>query len=110
MKKAEFDLVLKGIVEKLLATREQGQKEYAHGEVDDVFNNFKRVASDLGISMETALLVYMKKHMDGIHAWVKGHRSQRENVRGRIIDLMVYSALLYGMVEEIEPNGNGNVH
>jgi len=83
----------------LKRTRDAGQKEYAHSE-DNVFANFERVAANLDISREQALMVYLLKHMDGINAWIKGHRSQREDVTGRIKDAIVYLCLLWGMTEE----------
>ena len=44
-------------------------------------------------------MVYLMKHMDGINAWIKGHKSQREDVTGRIKDAIVYLCLLWGMAE-----------
>jgi len=79
--------------------RDSGQKEYARSQ-DDVHANFKRVASCLNISKEKALMVYLLKHIDGISSYIEGHKSQREDVTGRIIDAIVYLFLLYGMVEE----------
>jgi hypothetical protein len=38
--------------------------------------------------------------MDGIIAHVDGHSSQREDVRGRITDAIVYLCLLWGMIED----------
>ena len=96
-----MDKLNKKILSQILKTRDDGQKEYAHTE-EDVFANFKRVGNVLKIEQEKALMVYLLKHVDGICAWVNGHRSQREDVRGRITDLIVYSMLLWGMVEESE--------
>ena len=45
-------------------------------------------------------MVYLMKHIDGINAWVKGHKSQREEVTGRIKDAIVYLCLLWGMANE----------
>ena len=45
-------------------------------------------------------MTYMLKHIDGIAAYVKGHKSQREDVTGRITDCMVYLMLLWGMIQE----------
>ena len=81
------------------ALREAGQKEYAHSQ-EDALANFKRVASLSGITQEQVLMTYMYKHIDGISAYIKGHKSQREDVRGRINDCIVYLCLLRGMVEE----------
>ena len=98
MKKSKFDDLFLDIMMELKRTRDAGQKEYAHSE-DNVFANFERVAEGLDISREQALMVYLMKHMDGINAWIKGHKSQREDVRGRIKDAIVYLCLLWGMAE-----------
>ena len=82
-------------------TRESGQKEYAHSE-DNVFANFERVANSLDTTREKVLAVYLLKHVDGVMAYLKGHTSQREDVRGRITDIIVYLMLLWGMIEEDE--------
>ena len=99
MKKSKFDDLFLDIMMELKRTRDAGQKEYAHSE-DNIFANFERIAASLDISREQALMVYLLKHMDGINAWIKGHRSQREDVTGRIKDAIVYLCLLWGMTEE----------
>ena len=98
MKKQEFNELFLNIMMEVKQTRDAGQKEYAHTE-ENVFANFERVANNLDISKEQALMVYLSKHIDGINAWVKGHKSQREDVRGRIKDAIVYLCLLWGMAE-----------
>lgn len=85
----------------IMPTREAGQKEYAHKE-DNAFDNFDRLAADLGLQPEQVLWVYAMKHRDGIASYINGHKSQREDVRGRINDLIVYLMLLRGMVERRE--------
>jgi len=82
-------------------TRESGQKEYAHNK-DNVFSNFERVANSLSITREQSLAVYLLKHIDGVMSYIKGYKSQREDVRGRITDIIVYLMLLWGMIEEDE--------
>ena len=67
-----------------------------------MFANFERVATTLDISKEKALMVYLLKHIDGIVSYIEGHQSQREDVRGRLTDVIVYTMLLWGMVEESE--------
>jgi len=80
-------------------TRDDGQKEYAHDQ-DNVFANFNRVGNLLNVKPGNVLLVYLMKHIDGITAYLAGHQSQREDVRGRIKDAIVYLCLLWAMVEE----------
>ena len=98
MTKDEFNKLFKLIVEEVQETRNEGQKEYAHEE-DNIFANFERVGASLNISKEQTLMVYLMKHIDGINAWIKGHKSQREDVRGRIKDAIVYLSLLWAMAE-----------
>ena len=79
--------------------RNAGQKAYAR-DLDNVFAKFERVASFIGETREKALLTYMIKHVDGLCAYADGHNSQREDVRGRLTDIIVYCILFWGMVED----------
>ena len=90
---------MKKIQQKVTKVRKSGQNEYAHDE-NNVFANFDRIADALNTSREKVLMTYLLKHVDGIKAYVNGYTSQREDVRGRISDIIVYSMLLWGMVEE----------
>tara|TARA_R110002020_G_scaffold443766_1_gene655059 strand:- start:42938 stop:43297 length:360 start_codon:yes stop_codon:yes gene_type:complete len=101
MNKSHYDKLSKVFINEVTKTRDAGQKEYAHDK-DNVFANFERVAESLDISREKALMTYLLKHIDGIKAYVKGHTSQRESVKGRITDAIVYLLLLWAMVEENE--------
>lgn len=103
MTKLEMAGVLKRLQEKENTFREAGQKEYAHDE-DNAFANFERIANQLGLDRKEVLYVYLFKHLDGIVSYIKGHRSQRESVEGRILDARVYLALLAGMIQEEEEN------
>ena len=88
--------------------RKAGQLEYA-GKDKPAFSNFERVAADLNISREKVLWIFAMKHRDGIANYLNGHQSQREDVRGRINDLITYLVLLRGMLDEgsqnIKPTG-----
>lgn len=99
MNVADFNKLLETIQQLEVEVRAAGQAEYARNP-DNVFANFERAAAELGLTREQVLLVYALKHWDGILSWVGGHRSQREDVRGRIKDLRMYLALLWAMVEE----------
>lgn len=82
-------------------TREKAHGEYAHAE--DALGNFKRTGNELSLPPEKVWYIFAKKHWDGILAWIRGYRSQREDVRGRIKDLIVYLVLLWAMVDETSP-------
>ena len=98
MKKLHFDAFFNHIVDEVKKTRDEGQKEYARTE-DNVFANFERVGECLTIDREKVLMVYLLKHIDGIGSYLDGHKSQREDVTGRIKDAVVYLLLLWAMVD-----------
>ena len=85
--------------------REAGQKEYAH-DIDEIFANFHRTADNMSIDRKKVLMVHMLKHIDGITSFIKGHKSQREDVTGRITDCIVYLMLLWGMIKEERENND----
>jgi hypothetical protein len=99
MTKDQITDLMEQIHEECQNLRGAGQKEYAHRD-ENAFANFERVAERLGLDPKQVLMVYMEKHLDGIHSFVQGHHSQREDVRGRINDVIVYCCLLRGMVDE----------
>tara|TARA_R100001594_G_scaffold1622_9_gene6963 strand:+ start:207 stop:497 length:291 start_codon:yes stop_codon:yes gene_type:complete len=92
-------LIQKEILPQVLKTRDAGQKEYAQDE-DNVFANFERIAMCIDVDRERVLMTYLLKHIDGISAYTKGHRSQREDVTGRLTDAIVYLMLLWAMIRE----------
>jgi len=97
----EMSQMMQRVFAECQGLRDAGQKEYAHA-VENAFGNFERIGKYLQLDRERVLLVYALKHFDGITAWVNGHRSQREGVRGRINDAIVYLCLLRGMIEDLE--------
>ena len=98
MVKKEMNELMDYVFEEVTRIRNAGQSEYAR-DLQNVFANFERVASFVGSSREKVLLTYMIKHVDGLCAYADGHKSQREDVRGRLTDAMVYLSILWGMIE-----------
>ncbi len=99
--RADVALLMSTVFKECQETREAGQKEYAHSE-ENAFSNFERTGAELHISREKVLYIFAKKHWDGVLAWINGHQSQREDVRGRIKDMIVYLILLWAMVDDLE--------
>lgn len=99
MTQDEMAKVMTKVFEECQEVRGQGQKEYAH-DTEDSFRNFNQIGKYLNTDRKKVLLTYAIKHMDGIVAYVNGHKSQREDVRGRIKDIIVYMCLLRGMIDE----------
>ena len=86
----------------ILDLYKKGQEEYASN--SDAFSNFKEQVEELGLDPKVILWVHAMKHKSGIASYLKGVKSQREDVRGRISDLIVYLFLLRGMIEEEDEN------
>lgn len=103
MTQTEMQAIMADVFDECNKLRGAGQKEYAHIQ-ENAFANFERLAADLEMDRKKILWVYAMKHRDGIASYIKGHKSQRENVRGRINDLIVYLCLLRGMIDEEEDN------
>ena len=99
MKHNEMLGMINGIFTHVEQMHTEGQKEYAMTE-DNVFANFQRIANQTGLNQKMVLWVYLMKHVDGIASHIKGHTSQREDVRGRLTDAIVYLCILWGMIEE----------
>tara|TARA_R100001530_G_scaffold131867_1_gene103802 strand:+ start:439 stop:756 length:318 start_codon:yes stop_codon:yes gene_type:complete len=104
MIKQEMNDLMFHIFEEVMRIRNAGQSEYAR-DIKNVFANFERVASFTRDSREKVLLTYMIKHVDGLCAYADGHQSQREDVRGRLTDIIVYCILFWGMVEDNKNKG-----
>lgn len=107
MIRKDMKSLIEQIFKEVLRVRDAGQTEYARNQ-GNVFANFERVASFVGTTREKALLTYMIKHIDGLCSYADGHRSQREDVRGRLTDIIVYCLLFWGMVEDNDNKGEDN--
>lgn len=101
MNNTEFSRLMEDTIKELRDLKDKGQKEYARNDTN-VFSNFVRVSQALNIDQKQVLLVFLLKHIDGIISYINGYKSQRENVRGRINDALVYLFFLRGMIEEEE--------
>ena len=101
----QFDKLLQDeIIPEVLRIREAGQREYARSKAN-VFGNFERVSDFAGVTVEQTIFTYLIKHIDGIAAHIDGHKSQREDVSGRIVDAIVYLCLLYGSFHKQKQQG-----
>ena len=103
MNRKKMNKIIDNIFTEVTKVRDAGQEEYARDE-ENVFANFERVASFTEGTREKVLLTYMIKHIDGLCAYADGLKSQREDVRGRITDIIVYCCLFWAMVEDKKEN------
>ena len=60
MKTVQFNAYFDYMINKVMETRDAGQKEYAHDK-DNVFGNFERTGRDLDIEPMSVLWIFLKK-------------------------------------------------
>lgn len=104
MNRTQFQKFHESLLRECAELSKQAQTEYTLE--DNAFNNFERVGRELNLPREVVLLVYMKKHLDGITNYVKSPAPQRDTIRGRITDAINYLSLLAAMLEY--PNASMN--
>lgn len=82
--------------------------DYAQMEAD-VNANFTRVGNALKRVYEgprdakyKAFATYMFKHLDAVLGWLAGQEQQKENIHGRIDDLLNYLEMLDSMIADDE--------
>lgn len=91
---------------KLRGIRKTKGIEYA-GE-EDTLADFKEIAEEVGISPLQVWAVYVKKHERAIDSFIKmgGRKTLSEGIDSRVLDVVVYHALLLGLIEDLN---DGNV-
>ena len=91
------------IVEEAVTTNERKGKDYAPG--SDILENFYRVADVTGVSAVTVWGVYVTKHVEAIRAFVLRGRLESEPIDSRLVDVLVYAALGYFILEREKGEG-----
>lgn len=81
-------------------TQALGLKGKEYSGVGDRLGNFKRLATALGLSPEKICLVYMVKHIEAIHSFVRDGKVYSEPIRGRLMDARNYIDLLLALIED----------
>ena len=106
MKRKDYEKLMdKEIFAEIKKTAKIAGVEYANyedGVYDEVFDNFIRHGQALGLDRKMIWAIYFNKHSDAVLRYIKenGANEQREDIRGRIIDMILYLSLLYGMISE----------
>lgn len=98
MKKSDFQTLIQNQFKEIVALTATKGNEYAQS--DDQLANFKRQSTELGVSKETVLLVFLNKHLDSIKGYVRGDTTLSESIESRIDDSILYLLLLKAMVVE----------
>lgn len=103
MTQLEFEEFLGQTHNRLLALTRTKGVEYAGSR--DQLANFRRLSETLGLPPEAILLVYLAKHLDSIHSYIRGltggtPSALSEPIQGRIDDALLYLILLRAMVSD----------
>jgi hypothetical protein len=97
----EFDKFQAELWEECIKMKLTKGKEYANS--TSRFANFNRLAESLGLTNIQVGWVYTAKHIDAIAQFCRTQQTHSsENIRGRIVDAMVYLSLIAGMIKEHE--------
>jgi len=99
MNKADFQRVLRETSGILQALTDSKGQEYANS--CDQLANFKRLSAQLGLTKEQVVMVYLAKHLDSIHSYVRNpDQDLSEPIQGRIHDAILYLVLLKACIDE----------
>lgn len=87
------------------AAAEMGNKKNkSYADKTDTLANFKRIAEKMGLTKYQIWAVYFNKHIDSINNAIKDHPElpvdASESLEGRLIDVIVYSTILYCLLYE----------
>lgn len=87
-------------LDECLETMRSKGHDYREGS-KDLTINFKKTGADVGIDPMTVWYIFAQKHWSAIKTYIKeGGQSESEPIEGRIQDIIVYSLLLYRLVQE----------
>lgn len=107
MRKDRFQQLLKDTNTEMVRLTSSKGEEYANNESSDTADqhaNFKRLSSELGLTPEQVLSVYLTKHIDAIKSYLRTGREFSEPIEGRVDDAILYLILLKGLVIEKREN------
>lgn len=95
----EFDELLQSNYEAVLELCRTKGADYARDY--DRLSNFKEQANKLGLTPYQVWGVYANKHWDAISAYVRnGGKVESEPIESRVHDLILYSFLLLGLIQD----------
>lgn len=66
----------------------------------DRLSNFKDNANQLGLTPKQVWAVYAAKHWNAICSYIKNGQVESEPIESRLHDLILYSFLLLGLIED----------
>ncbi len=98
MKRSAFNTFRDEHIARATGINDTKGKDYAGDE--DALGNFKAAALQLGIEPEQVWAVYAHKHWSAIMSFCRAGQVESEPIEGRLHDIIVYSLLLLGLIED----------
>lgn len=87
-----------------IASEMGDKKNKSYADQVDTLANFKRIADRLDLTKYQTWAVYFNKHIDSINNAIKDNPhlpvDASESLEGRLIDVIVYSSILYCLLHE----------
>jgi hypothetical protein len=101
MTREEFQALMDRHYQTIRGINDSKGDDYAGAE--DALRNFKEQAVRLGLTPYKVWGVLADKHWFAIESFIKNGKLQSEPIEGRLHDIILYSFLLLGLIEETEP-------
>lgn len=98
MKRERYNRILDEVFTRARELSTSKGRDYA-GDAN-VFRNFEDVAARTGQTRLQVWSVYIQKHLLAIEKYISEGKLESEPVDSRILDVIVYLALLYAMVKD----------
>jgi hypothetical protein len=95
----DFNTLFEGLIEECRKVLLEKGYDYTVDSPDKLAN-FMRTAERNGVSPLVVANIFFQKHTDSLDTYVKTGAVASEPIRGRIIDIINYAALIYALIEE----------
>lgn len=87
------DACMDALLHDCILTMKAKGHEYTGGSADRL-NNFRTIATEIGLPMRQVWYVYFNKHLRALQTWVRdGELKSNETVQDRMVDLVNYLLL-----------------
>lgn len=98
LNRKDFNELIQNLFNQVKETNEKKGNDYAGNE--DALRNFKVNAERTGITKEVVWAIFFNKHYDALMTYIKDGEVKSEAIEGRVLDMIVYLFLFYGMLFE----------
>src|SRR6185437_3128633 len=105
MTRADLTALMEAHWQQIQELNRRKGKDYAGDE--DSLSNFKRIAAANGVTPYQTWGIYFGKHIDAINTFIRNNgQVESEPIEERLHDVIVYSFLLLGLIEDQKAKDN----